>query len=734
MADLATLPGVDIVAAGTWQLSTGPATFTTADLEAAIEAAACPAVGNPIIKIGHTDERFDGEPALGQVTNMALAAGGSKIRGDLAGMPGWLAEIAPSAYPQRSVEGQYNLKCSIGHTHPFVITALALLGVTPPGVGVLSGLDGIAALYEVDAMMGRLAAPQGRPGSGDPWQLTLAAGGTPMPDPKAAGVTTEDVRRAYYASDGVPLSYWITEMQMDPSQLIVCDEASDTLYRVPFTIGKGGSISFSDPVKVQVEYLDVAASRRSGMVLVFASRADSRHGIAAAAGLDGGAAVKNLGDNPPASKLKAMFALPGATKSDSKLPHHECSTSGVVGAANDTACSAAIGAINGGRGGVKGVGGAALKTAYNHLAAHLRADGKTPPDYSGPAASAADSLAFYRAVRAAAGDADEDVDDLLASLDAVLDQASALAEQTDSETLPADAAQVMDLVTAAEAIVDQLMDKLGVFDPDDTDADEVAARLAAAAQGTPSNTTSPSGNPGGNDGGGQAEPANQGAVEGHGPMTTDSHTHPHSAYGAQGGDATHSHAHGHDGDNNHNPAGDGHPHSASGAGPTGRGDADMDLSAEQMTALRASLGLKDDDPELTPERLIELVAAAAEAGKAAAKGMPPGVVVLDQAEYDQLAAQVQQGVKAHTRMLASDREEALAAAVRAGKFSASRMDHWRGVWDANPEGTAKVLAGLTPGVVPVGDIGSLGGPETDEDWDPAFARLFPQSYSREPAK
>lgn len=136
-----TIPGVDLVAAGSWDLSTGRNTFTRADLRHAINASKCPAVGPPIVKIGHVDPRFDGEPAFGSVRNLRLTASGNKLAGDLTGLPDWLGTTMASAYPKRSIEGAYNYVCQIGHTHPFVITGLALLGITTPGVGVLNSVD-----------------------------------------------------------------------------------------------------------------------------------------------------------------------------------------------------------------------------------------------------------------------------------------------------------------------------------------------------------------------------------------------------------------------------------------------------------------------------------------------------------------------------------------------------------------------------------------------------------------
>jgi hypothetical protein len=264
--DLVTIPGVDILAAGTWKLSSGEQTFTKQDLADGVEAAKCPAVGEPLIKIGHTDTRFipgDGEPAIGKVANLRLAAEGTKVKGDLAGMPGWLGSIAASAFPRRSVEGKYNFACQVGHKHPFVITALALLGVTQPGVGVLSGLNDIAALYGVQA-----AAEQ------TDWRTEPQdeSEGQVMP-----AITAEDVRRAYYEAAGTPKTYWIAELQMAPAQLIVADAATDKVYRIPYRIA-GEAVEFEDAEEL-VSYGEVAAARGTGQVVVYASAEESRPGI-----------------------------------------------------------------------------------------------------------------------------------------------------------------------------------------------------------------------------------------------------------------------------------------------------------------------------------------------------------------------------------------------------------------------------------------------------------------------
>jgi HK97 family phage prohead protease len=92
---------------------------------------------------------------------------------------------------------------------------------------------------------------------------------------------------------------------------------------------------------------------------------------------DGPAAVKALGDEPPRSAINALFAIPGDSKSDSSLPHHDVSD-GHVGGADKDGCIAAISALNGSRGGVS-ASAAAKNKAYSHLASHLRAMGVDPP-------------------------------------------------------------------------------------------------------------------------------------------------------------------------------------------------------------------------------------------------------------------------------------------------------------------------------------------------------------------
>lgn len=285
--------GVELMRIGQWNAQTGVHTFTRDDLGAAVAALDCPAVRRPVLKFGHDGQHGVGEPALGWVENMAVTEDGSTLIGDYVGMPGWFGAVLPSAFPDRSVEGDWNYACQLGHVHPFVVHAVALLGVERPAIGTLASLQGLAELYGVD-----LSEAAHR---GDPVVLTIRAQeDNDVPNPRsitvAAGVTTEDVRRAYY--DTAPWEMWIEEFHLDPLQLIVLNDNQGARVRVPITVSGDGpdGVTFGEAVPVVVRYEDAAAAVAAGAAsspIRYASRAESRpgaHSVSAAAPAAGGPA------------------------------------------------------------------------------------------------------------------------------------------------------------------------------------------------------------------------------------------------------------------------------------------------------------------------------------------------------------------------------------------------------------------------------------------------------------
>lgn len=99
---------------------------------------------------------------------------------------------------------------------------------------------------------------------------------------------------------------------------------------------------------------------------------------------DGAAAEANLSNDDGASVYRQVYAWvdpdgdPDA-KSSYKFPHHQVDSGGKVGAANVNACSAAIAALNGGRGG-HSLNDTDRKGVYNHVKQHLVDSGRDPGD------------------------------------------------------------------------------------------------------------------------------------------------------------------------------------------------------------------------------------------------------------------------------------------------------------------------------------------------------------------
>ncbi|QMU19012.1 phage protease [Gordonia rubripertincta] len=268
---LATIPRVELGSVGTWDISNIAGWHPTAeDFASAVAALDCPAVRRPVLKPGHSDG--PGDPTIGLVDNLAIADDGQTLVGDFVGVPAWLAaadsegrSVIASAYADRSGEWEHNYVCQLGHTHPFVLHAVALLGVERPGIGTLE------SLYDLYAK-----APTKK-------EIPMAAAAL-------ASVTVDQVRAAYYNGPAASnYNLWIREMLVDPPQLIVQNDVDSTLLKVPFSV-TDGEVTFGEPVKVTVEYVDstpvtvtpedgeaeqVAASAR---VVRFASRAESRPG------------------------------------------------------------------------------------------------------------------------------------------------------------------------------------------------------------------------------------------------------------------------------------------------------------------------------------------------------------------------------------------------------------------------------------------------------------------------
>jgi hypothetical protein len=278
---LVTVPNIEILEVGEqWELSTGPVDFTPEQLIAAIESQQDPAVRTPVLKLGHVDPRFDGQPSFGRLQNLRLTNNGNTLVADAVGVPLWLAKCMASAYPRRSIEGAFNVTTRTGNTWGLVLTGLSLLGDMYPGVETLEDLEllwGSAPppLYPVNDV-DELAATgpyfrgiKQEDHMGADWlrrkkdTTTVQAAAQSI----AAAASLDDVRQAYYESLGPAQTWWwIREIQVNPLSLIV-DDDEGSLWQVPVTVDGSDNIAFGDPVEVKVEYVAAGSHRQPGQLL-----------------------------------------------------------------------------------------------------------------------------------------------------------------------------------------------------------------------------------------------------------------------------------------------------------------------------------------------------------------------------------------------------------------------------------------------------------------------------------
>lgn len=275
------ISGVELARVGTWNAATGPWTCTAADLADAVRAQSDPSFRTAILKIGHDDPRFDsedGEPAVGRVENLRLSEDGQVLLGDLVGVPAWLAEMIPSAYPSRSIEAALGVTTESGQTYGMVLTGLALLGITPPAI---QNLDDLRRLYEVSGDLDAYVAaktiaasvPTGAPDTSH--VETIVPETKPAEKDKAERTAPEDdidgdrriklsakieelvnAVRAFATTKGLTDWAWVREVYTDK---VILDDDMGRLWQVGWTEA-GGEFTFADPVAVEVVYQPVADS------------------------------------------------------------------------------------------------------------------------------------------------------------------------------------------------------------------------------------------------------------------------------------------------------------------------------------------------------------------------------------------------------------------------------------------------------------------------------------------
>lgn len=288
---LVTFYNVELIEVGEWLTSNGPAKFTTAHLEGIMASQDDPFIKEPRLILGHTpsepepgpgmsglDGFFGEQPTIGKFVNLRLTEGGSKIVADLVGVPKWLGDILPTAYPSRSVEVYYNVTTGAGK-YAAIMPRVAALGINLPAV---ASLEDLQVLYSEEGPEGVELIHVGE-------RVAASAPPPKPPEPAAkASVDVDAVRQAYYEdfADGDRYWWWLKAMFINPSIIIAYDEDEGKMYAVPYSASTS-AVEFGEPTEVFMQYVEtesgkVAAQRAAreafllGASIVYHSAAESR--------------------------------------------------------------------------------------------------------------------------------------------------------------------------------------------------------------------------------------------------------------------------------------------------------------------------------------------------------------------------------------------------------------------------------------------------------------------------
>jgi len=149
--------------------------------------------------------------------------------------------------------------------------------------------------------------------------------------------------------------------------------------------------------------------------------------------------------------------------------------------------------------------------------------------------------------------------------------------------------------------------------------------------------------------------------------------------------------------------------------PTQEGSTPVaDLTEDQLTTMRQELGLQEDADGATILAALQarLTEPATPEQPSPTASLPKGVVTIDEKTLADLRSAAEAGQRAAVRQETEDREGLVRAAIADGRIAPARRDAWLAQLAADP-GAADVLAGLTPGLIPVAtETGHAGNPQT----------------------
>lgn len=260
--NLVTVKDIELAATGKYALESGETEFTEAHLADAVRASTDPTIVAPRIKLGHDFAKVFGDaaPAFGRVENMRLTENGQKIVGDLVSVPEWLAAGLAAHYPGRSIEGGFDMDAPSGNSYKLVISDLALLGESWPGITNLKDVT-LDDLQSVLTANGKIGAPVKVDDrfklAGDGTAKSVFTAKLSEPQKVEAKLNVADFRKVFAAdlrsgaiklADADAAKVWARSVEADDDGALslLVDDSAGKLIELPVTV-EGEGLKYGEP-------------------------------------------------------------------------------------------------------------------------------------------------------------------------------------------------------------------------------------------------------------------------------------------------------------------------------------------------------------------------------------------------------------------------------------------------------------------------------------------------------
>jgi len=141
--------------------------------------------------------------------------------------------------------------------------------------------------------------------------------------------------------------------------------------------------------------------------------------------------------------------------------------------------------------------------------------------------------------------------------------------------------------------------------------------------------------------------------------------------------------------------------------------------------IREALGLPSD---ASPDEVHAVVDGAFPRATPVAASTAPGTIVLASSTYEQMQRDIKVLTDHVAKTKRDERDDVIAKAVQAGKFTPAQKVHFSKLWDADPDGTRAVIDSLTPNSALAVKASGYAGEGVEAD--PEYAALYGAADAR----